>query len=216
MYKPDFAKLTCPLGLSFAKSRYVPLTKDGRQVLPSMYRLLWLFVSGTWINVIYQSIRTLKFSYINIEVPEASWNEKVETYNQYIKLKTPWPESASELYLPSDRRLSAKLVATFADRGCHIVSVTDPYGRNLSFIYRKIKTYYIHFTNLTEFSGIEYPKSIMQTCDSFSTTKHVRTCRATTSSPLHIEIMRCRMTGSPKGGISFEALMYLFEVLFWC
>jgi hypothetical protein len=29
--------------------------------------------------------------------------------------KTPWPQSASELYRPSDRRLSAKLVPTFAD-----------------------------------------------------------------------------------------------------
>jgi hypothetical protein len=44
-------------------------------------------------------------------------------------LKTPWPESASELYRPRDRRLSAKLVLTFADRGCHVVSVTDPNGR---------------------------------------------------------------------------------------
>jgi hypothetical protein len=42
------------------------------------------------------------------------------------KLKTPWPESASELYRLSDRRLSAKLVPTFAERGCHVVSVTDP------------------------------------------------------------------------------------------
>jgi hypothetical protein len=41
----------------------------------------------------------------------------------------PWSESVSELYPPSDRRLSAKLVPTFADRGCHVVSVTDPYGR---------------------------------------------------------------------------------------
>jgi hypothetical protein len=31
---------------------------------------------------------------------------------QYIK-KTPWPQSAGELYRPSDRRLSAKLVPTF-------------------------------------------------------------------------------------------------------
>jgi hypothetical protein len=30
---------------------------------------------------------------------------------------TQWPESASELYRPSDRRLSTKLVPTFADRG---------------------------------------------------------------------------------------------------
>jgi hypothetical protein len=29
----------------------------------------------------------------------------------------PWPESASELYRPSDRRKSTKIVPTFADRG---------------------------------------------------------------------------------------------------
>jgi hypothetical protein len=39
-------------------------------------------------------------------------------------------------YRPSDRRLSAKLVPTFADRGCHVVSVTDPYGRILGFLDR--------------------------------------------------------------------------------
>jgi hypothetical protein len=39
---------------------------------------------------------------------------------------TQWLESAIELYRPSDRRLSAKLVPTFADRGCHVVSVTNP------------------------------------------------------------------------------------------
>jgi hypothetical protein len=55
-------------------------------------------------------------------------------------LTTPWLESASELYRPSDRRMSAKLVPTFADRGCHVVSVTDPYGRILALldILRKI------------------------------------------------------------------------------
>jgi hypothetical protein len=30
----------------------------------------------------------------------------------------------------------AKLVPTFADRGCDVVSVTDPYGRILGFIWR--------------------------------------------------------------------------------
>jgi hypothetical protein len=33
------------------------------------------------------------------------------------KKKTPWPESTSEQYRPSDLRLSVKLVPTFADRG---------------------------------------------------------------------------------------------------
>jgi hypothetical protein len=49
------------------------------------------------------------------------------------RVKTPWPESASELYWPSDRRLSARLVPTFADRRCH---VANPYGRILGFIDR--------------------------------------------------------------------------------
>jgi CBS-domain-containing membrane protein len=52
------------------------------------------------------------------------------------KKKTPWPESESKLNRPSDRRLSAKLVQTFADRRCHVVSVTDPYGRIVGFLVR--------------------------------------------------------------------------------
>jgi hypothetical protein len=44
--------------------------------------------------------------------------------------KNPWPQSAS------DHRLLTKLVTTFADTGCQVVSVTDPYGRNLGFLDR--------------------------------------------------------------------------------
>jgi hypothetical protein len=40
--------------------------------------------------------------------------------------RTPWPESESKLCRPRDLRLSAKIVPTCADRGCHVVSVTDP------------------------------------------------------------------------------------------
>jgi hypothetical protein len=50
--------------------------------------------------------------------------------------KTPWPESASELFRPSDRRMSAKLVSTFAERACRVVSATDPHGRILGFLDR--------------------------------------------------------------------------------
>jgi hypothetical protein len=49
---------------------------------------------------------------------------------------TPWPESASELCPPSKHRLSAKLGPTFADRGYHVVSVTDPSGCILDFLDR--------------------------------------------------------------------------------
>jgi hypothetical protein len=34
-----------------------------------------------------------------------------------ITIINPWPVSASELYRPSDRRLSVKLVPTLAERG---------------------------------------------------------------------------------------------------
>jgi hypothetical protein len=58
------------------------------------------------------------------------------TRSQADKKQTPWPKSASELYRPSDRRMSVKLVTTFADRGCHVVSVTNLYGRILGFLDR--------------------------------------------------------------------------------
>jgi CBS-domain-containing membrane protein len=40
----------------------------------------------------------------------------------------------------SDRHFSAKLVPTFADRGCHMVSVMNPYGRILGFLDRSCTT----------------------------------------------------------------------------
>jgi hypothetical protein len=51
-----------------------------------------------------------------------------------IIIITPWLWFAGELCRPSDRRLWEKLVPTFADRGCHVVSVTDPYVRILAFL----------------------------------------------------------------------------------
>jgi hypothetical protein len=47
---------------------------------------------------------------------------------------SPWPQSVNELYRPSDRRLSPKSARIFVDRGCHVVSVTDPYGHILKFL----------------------------------------------------------------------------------
>jgi hypothetical protein len=53
-----------------------------------------------------------------------------------LENSSPWPQSVRELYRPSDHSLSAKLVPTFADRGCHVVSVTDPYGRTIDVLDR--------------------------------------------------------------------------------
>jgi hypothetical protein len=66
----------------------------------------------------------------HIQASSSLHSHSPDNVRHYTKT-TPWPESASELYRPSDRRLSAKLVPTLADRGCCVVSVTDPYGRNL-------------------------------------------------------------------------------------
>jgi hypothetical protein len=60
--------------------------------------------------------------------------QRTVVYLRKLTKLTPWPQSASELYRPSNRRLLAKLLLTSADRGCHVVSVTDPYGRILGFL----------------------------------------------------------------------------------
>jgi hypothetical protein len=49
-------------------------------------------------------------------------------YNEWTNELHDLPKSASELYRPSDHRLLEKLVATFADSGYRVVSVTNPYG----------------------------------------------------------------------------------------
>jgi hypothetical protein len=50
--------------------------------------------------------------------------------------KNPLNESASELRRSSDCRFSTKLLPTFAETRCHVVSVKDPYGRNLDLLDR--------------------------------------------------------------------------------
>jgi hypothetical protein len=57
--------------------------------------------------------------------------------SSYIYIQTnSVAEFASELYRPSDSRLSAKLVPTLADADCDVVNVTHPYGRILDFLDR--------------------------------------------------------------------------------
>jgi hypothetical protein len=51
------------------------------------------------------------------------------------KKETPWPGSTSELYRPSDRRFSAKLVQAFAesDANCHAI-----FRKSLETFFRKV------------------------------------------------------------------------------
>jgi hypothetical protein len=55
---------------------------------------------------------------MRLESVTLSADSRLHSYRrENIKFKlTPWPQSLSELYRPCDRRLSAKLVVTFADR----------------------------------------------------------------------------------------------------
>jgi hypothetical protein len=58
--------------------------------------------------------------------------QNFETLAEAKKLRGLSPQANyTERYRPSDRRMSAKLVPTFAERGCRVVSATDPHGRIL-------------------------------------------------------------------------------------
>jgi hypothetical protein len=47
----------------------------------------------------------------------------------YTKKLRDFSPQANYTDRPSDRRLSAKLVPTLVDRGCRMVSATNPHGR---------------------------------------------------------------------------------------
>jgi hypothetical protein len=84
----------------------------------------------------YETLHRYPEFCLSFEDGGSSSDTLIVTYETKKTKKLPWPESASELYRPSDRRLLAKLVPTFAVRGCHVISVTEPYGRILGFLDR--------------------------------------------------------------------------------
>jgi hypothetical protein len=80
----------------------------------------------------------LQFFLLKFAVHSSVWHRIIRLIIIIIILMIiiPCPESASELYRSSNRRLSAKLLPTFSDRGCHVVSATDPCDRILGFLDR--------------------------------------------------------------------------------
>jgi hypothetical protein len=62
-------------------------------------------------------LRTLQEIHFLKEAYAERGKARVKLSLHLTKKKTPWPESESELYRPSDRRSSAKLVPTFEGRG---------------------------------------------------------------------------------------------------
>jgi hypothetical protein len=90
--------------------------------------LFYVFIESIGISVVQVSHRSAYGTNIHLYI--------------YIYMYTPWLDSASEMYRPSDRLLFAKLVPTFANRECHMISVTDPYDRILDFLDR---SHYLFF-----------------------------------------------------------------------
>jgi hypothetical protein len=62
--------------------------------------------------------KTIKTNLYSLHINKASrWTANTQQQQQTTTKQTLWPESASELYRLSDRRLSVNLVPAFADRG---------------------------------------------------------------------------------------------------
>jgi hypothetical protein len=110
-------------------NRLLSATSDGRvflraQSLPSdewLYLKCWVYF---YCRSVIGCVSTFKDSDWNCDIVLSSYLNLIPSFSLQAKRKrTPWPESASELYRPSDRRLSVKLVSTFADTGRHVVSV---------------------------------------------------------------------------------------------
>jgi hypothetical protein len=72
---------------------------------------------------------------------------------------SPWPESESELYRPSDRRLASNLVPIFTARGCHVsqregsLRLYSRLSRPSSIVLTPLETHYFSETLVAQ--GIE-------------------------------------------------------------
>jgi hypothetical protein len=72
-----------------------------------------------------------------------------------------------ERTVPSDRRLSVKLVPIFGDRRCRVVSATDPQGRILGFLDRSddpitvVEKLFCSRTPRCNFSSVLYPPKLL-------------------------------------------------------
>jgi hypothetical protein len=73
-------------------------------------------------------------AYKSILKMEALWSFETSIYtasfNRLFINSVVFSPLANYTDRSSDRRRSAKLVSTLADRGCHVVSATSPFDRN--------------------------------------------------------------------------------------
>jgi hypothetical protein len=99
-----------------------------------------VITARNWLDLQPCSVYSLPVCLAHIAVLKTEAKNVSENRANLYHIKqnkqTPWSDSASELYRQNDR-LSAKLLPTSADRGCHVVSVTDLYGCFLGSLDRK-------------------------------------------------------------------------------
>jgi hypothetical protein len=99
--------------------------------------IILLAASRLFDEVVYAAVDYVLLNLISVTPLRIQWQVLLFwKFSKKTNKQAPWSESASELYRPSDRLLSAKWLPTCADRGCHVVSVTDLYGRILGFLDR--------------------------------------------------------------------------------
>jgi hypothetical protein len=94
---------------------------------------------------------------ISCDIPTYVFLSFQEIVHFHFWLITPWPESARH-YRPNNHSLSAKLVLTFAYRGCHVVIVTDPYCPILGFLDRN-RYFFFHVAPQLYSRGLVDPVS---------------------------------------------------------
>jgi hypothetical protein len=116
------------------------------------FLFMLLVLSNSWFHILeIDKHMTNKYC-----THRPTWNFQY-THTLQTKKQTPWSESACELYQPNDRRLSAKWLPTFADTGCHVVSMMDPYGRFLDFLDRS--RYFLSSSSSVVLTRLSGPRS---------------------------------------------------------
>jgi hypothetical protein len=113
-------------------------TSDTCTRTPSLFATLFYFITWQWSWMcsvksvglkleLWLEVRSFRNSHGTRSENEYKRSTLVRVYTQTNK--TPGLYCASELYRLSDCRLSTKLVPTLANRGCCVVSETNPHGR---------------------------------------------------------------------------------------
>jgi hypothetical protein len=139
----------------FARCKKHPGCEDDRLPSGAEIKNKWNYTSTSPYNFMLADLikhRDNSFSYLTplLVLYTSTYQEMcsylkhfyAEIFEEIFLLKTLWYEYASDLYRLSDRPFLSKLVPTFEERGCHMVSLKDIYGSIIGFL---DQSHYISF-----------------------------------------------------------------------